>query len=411
MMDIQMEREDDEDMMGLDDLEGLDITGQDDILDEAAGHIQANLEDELVQEALKKGQDLRQYSREIETELRRIENQSIKDYIDQSQSIASLHYQIKNCDDILSRMEGLLSKFQTDLGSISTEIQSLQDKSRSMSVKLQNRQGIKGELTLYLQNISVSEHLIQHITDTPASEREFSEILHELDEKLKFLNLQSFHEYRSVFDVHDVLVKLKLKAVSKIREFLLSKIYLFRRPMANYQMLQNQLLNYKYFNEFLLAHSRETASEIRTEYIDTLSKIYMSYFREYYNKIMKLQFEETPDKDDLMGIEDSIKRGGLFSSRNTYKNRSTTFTLGHRDTVLTTELEDPIIVIPQALKGEKRYPYETLFRSVHFALVDNSSREFLFVKEFFNLTLSACQEYFDAIFGKTLQFLLVSLSS
>jgi hypothetical protein len=114
-----------------------------------------------------------------------------------------------------------------------------------MSVKLQNRQGIKGELTLYLQNISVSEHLIQHITDTPASEREFSEILHELDEKLKFLNLQSFHEYRSVFDVHDVLVKLKLKAVSKIREFLLSKIYLFRRPMANYQMLQNQLLNYK----------------------------------------------------------------------------------------------------------------------------------------------------------------------
>jgi hypothetical protein len=209
--------------------------------------------------------------------------------IDQSQSIASLHYQIKNCDDILSRMEGLLSKFQTDLGSISTEIQSLQDKSRSMSVKLQNRQGIKGELTLYLQNISVSEHLIQHITDTPASEREFSEILHELDEKLKFLNLQSFHEYRSVFDVHDVLVKLKLKAVSKIREFLLSKIYLFRRPMANYQMLQNQLLNYKYFNEFLLAHSRETASEIRTEYIDTLSKIYMSYFREYYNKIMKLQ--------------------------------------------------------------------------------------------------------------------------
>lgn len=53
-------------------------------------------------------------------------------------------------------MEGMLSKFQvshlyiahiidivyikTDLGSISAEIQSLQDQSRSMSVKLQNRQ-------------------------------------------------------------------------------------------------------------------------------------------------------------------------------------------------------------------------------------------------------------------------------
>ena len=46
--------------------------------------------------------------------------------------------------------------------------------------------------------------------------------------------------------------------------------------------------------------------------------------------------------------------GFIFSSRSTYKNRSTVFTLGNRDTVLTTELEDPIIVIPQAQKTEKK---------------------------------------------------------
>ena len=38
------------------------------------------------------------------------------------------------------RMEGLLSKFQSDLGSISSEIQYLQDQSHSMSIKLKNRQ-------------------------------------------------------------------------------------------------------------------------------------------------------------------------------------------------------------------------------------------------------------------------------
>ena len=37
-------------------------------------------------------------------------------------------------------MEGMLSKFQNDLGSISSEIQSLQDQSHSMSIKLKNRQ-------------------------------------------------------------------------------------------------------------------------------------------------------------------------------------------------------------------------------------------------------------------------------
>ena len=54
-----------------------------------------------------------------------------------------------------------------------------------------------------------------------------------------------------------------------------------------------------------------------------------------------------------MGAEDTPKRG-FFSTRTTFKNRSTIFTLGSRDTVLTTELEDPIIVVPHAQKTEKR---------------------------------------------------------
>ena len=86
----------------------------------------------------------------------------------------------------------------------------------------------------------------RHITDTPASEREFLENLHELDHKVSFMKEQDFNECRAVFDVRDVVEKLKLKAVDKIRVFLLQKIFQFRRPMANYQMLQNQLLNYRY---------------------------------------------------------------------------------------------------------------------------------------------------------------------
>ena len=49
---------------------------------------------------------------------------------------------------------------------------------------------------------------------------------------------------------------------------------------------------FRYFNEFLLAHTRETANQIREEYVDTLSKIYYSYFKDYYNKLMKLQVTE-----------------------------------------------------------------------------------------------------------------------
>lgn len=43
------------------------------------GHIQENLEDDIVREALKSGVDLRQYSKEIESELLDIERSSIRD--------------------------------------------------------------------------------------------------------------------------------------------------------------------------------------------------------------------------------------------------------------------------------------------------------------------------------------------
>jgi hypothetical protein len=58
-----------------------------------------------------------------------------------------------------------------------------------------------------------------------------------------------------------------------------------------------------------------------------------------------------------MGTEDVAKKG-FFSTRTTFKNRSTIFTLGNRDTVLTTELEDPIIVVPSAQKAEKKVRME-----------------------------------------------------
>ena len=45
----------------------------------------------------------------------------------------------------------------------------------------------------------------------------------------------------------------------------------------------------RYFNEFLMAHSRETAEQVRSEYVDTMGKMYYSYFKDYHSKLMKLQ--------------------------------------------------------------------------------------------------------------------------
>jgi hypothetical protein len=56
-------------------------------------------------------------------------------------------------------------------------------------------------------------------------------------------------------------------------------------------------------------------------------------------------------------------------------------------------------------KTDQRYPYEMLFRSVQYALVDNACREFLFISEFFMLDTNTAQELFNNIFGKIIQLI------
>ena len=52
------------------------------------------------------------------------------------------------------------------------------------------------------------------------------------------------------------------------------------------------LLRNRFFYEFLLTNDRQIADEIRREYIDTLSKVYFSYFKAYSSKLIKLQVSQ-----------------------------------------------------------------------------------------------------------------------
>uniref|UniRef100_A0AAX7TSJ8 Vacuolar protein sorting-associated protein 52 homolog n=1 Tax=Astatotilapia calliptera TaxID=8154 RepID=A0AAX7TSJ8_ASTCA len=392
----------------------LDITTDEFILDEVDIHIQANLEDDLVKEALKTGVDLRQYSKQVEAELQRIEQASIKDYIKESQNIALLHNQITACDSILERMEGMLSGFQSDLSSISSEIQTLQQQSVSMNVRLKNRQAVRSHLSQLVDELVVPGAMISTILDSPVTEQEFLEQLHELNTKINFAKELSFRETLACSDIQDIVDRLKLKAVSKIREFILQKIYSFRKPMTNYQIPQNTLLKYRFFYQFLLANERTVAKEIRDEYVDTMSKIYYSYFKSYSGRLLKVQYEEVADKDDLMGVEDTAKKDILhgFFSKPSLKSRNTIFTLGQRGAILSpAELEGPILVPHTAQRGDSRYPYETLFRSQHYALLDNGCREYLFLSDFFMVAGNSALDLFNSIMGKTLSMFLKSMST
>ncbi|CAH1644873.1 unnamed protein product [Spodoptera littoralis] len=366
-----------------------------------------NLEDFEIQEVLRNGTDLREYALQLDKGIKDAEKTSVADYLKESENIASLHNQIEDCDGILAKMESMLMVFQNDLGSISNEIISLQKRSVSMSVQLSNRQVLKGPLSTFIEDMAVSETLIFGINNVPVTDKEFMVQLAILNQKLNFVKEQDFKETKACHDVKDVVEKLKIKAVSKIRAYILENIYKFRKPMANYQIPQNAMLKYKFFFEFILANERNVAQEICNEYIDTLSKVYYSYFKSYASRLDKLKYEEAPSKDDLMGIEDGSK-GGFFQKSN-LKNKSTIFTIGNRGDVLAQQLEAPIIV--PHVQQKTKYSYEALFRSLQYALVDNGCREYLFTTEFFHVKGSHAQELFDRILGKTLSLLVKNVEN
>jgi len=368
---------------------------------------QENVCDDLFKELIQSGVDLRNYSQDVNKQLKKVENSCVGDYINESTNIARLHQQINESDQILEKIEGMLCAFQADLGNICQEILTLQEQSVALNIKLKNKQSVRNDLTKFIDDLIIPQSVITHILDTPAQDKEFLEQLVILDHKICFVKEQTFKDAKSCQDVMEILNNLKIKAISKINDYIMKKIQTFKKPMSNYQIPQSALVEKDFFFKFLIKHNREVAKEIQLEYIETLSKVYFSYFKEYLHKLNKLKFDELPDKDDLMAADDSIKsKTSFFTGKQTLKNRSTIFTLGNRDHIINQDLESDMIVPHIATKNETKYPIEAIFRSHQYALVEHACREYYFISNFFYNKATAIQDVFTSIFIRVIQLIL-----
>ena len=133
--------------------------------------------DELIAEAIRNG-DLRRYVTDIEGDLRKVERDSIADYVHESENLAQLHRKIRGCDQLLEGMETVLGGFQTDLGRVSEEIKGLQQQASELSVKGRNRRAVNHRLTSVVDAVAVSPSLIHTITEAEVNEAFIEHLLH-----------------------------------------------------------------------------------------------------------------------------------------------------------------------------------------------------------------------------------------
>ena len=253
-----------------------------------------------VAEALAKGTDLRQYSAEIETALRSVERASIQDYLQESESLAGLHTQIRQCDGVLDGMESMLRGFQGDLSNISAQIKFLQDESLSMNVKLRNRKAAETQLSGFIDNLVVPPQLVRNISEGEVNEAYLEYVL-ELNKKVAFAKQETTAMTSAAGDIAPELEKLRRMSVQKIREFMLQRVASLKKKMTNIQILQQSvLLKYSGLYRFLQENAPEVAAEIQEAYTTTMSVIYLRHFKGYLGDLMRLR-TEAATKGDLLG--------------------------------------------------------------------------------------------------------------
>ncbi|KAF8404019.1 hypothetical protein HHK36_008895 [Tetracentron sinense] len=352
--------------------------------------------DDVVANILSKGTKLREYTKGVENNVRQVELDSIQDYIKESDNLVCLHDQIRDCDSILSQMETLLSGFQDEIGSISSEIKSLQEKSMDMGLKLKNRKVAELKLSRFVEDIIVPPRMVDIIVDGEVND-EYMRTLEILSKKLKFVEVDPMvKSSKALKDVQPELERLRQKAVSKVFEFIVQKLYALRKPKTNIQILQQSvLLKYKYVVFFLKEHGKEIYVEVRGAYIDTMNKVLSAHFRAYIQALEKLQLD-IATSSDLIGVE--TRNTGLFSrGREPLKNRSAVFALGERINILK-EIDQPALIPHIAEASSLKYPYEVLFRSLHKLLMDTATSEYIFCDDFFGEE-SIFYEIFAGPFG------------
>ncbi|KAI8388434.1 Sac2 family-domain-containing protein [Radiomyces spectabilis] len=395
-MSSHSEDEDDDD--DDDDLDFYKMT-----LDEVDDRISAFKEDEFVSQALENGMDLREYALQIEKERASVQKQLENDYVARTQTFVDLHAEIESCDQVLERMEELLNVFQSDLGNISGEIQSLQTRSSEMSIRLKNRKAVEARLGKSLRAMVIPPFVIKKITESDVDEVWLQYLLG-INKQMRFVKANQNRPIKALRNVGPELEKLRLKAAATIRNFFVQRIHSLCVPNANIQIMQQSLfLKYKALHQFVLERHHEAAMEIRQTYINSLRWYFHNHFERYSRGLSKLQ-TVAADKTDLIGTDANIRKGLFTSSKVALKDKNNLFALESRIDALRMQ-DSGVILVHVAEDKEQRYQFEQLFRSFNLTLIDNASSEYLFICEFFSkdpkTSADVTKTIFQAIFEPT----------
>lgn len=129
-----------------------------------------------------------------------------------------LHRSIKACDEVLNSVESYLSAFQTDLGTVSGEIESLQNRSMSLTRQLDNRKAVEKLLGPFVDDIVIPPNDVRRLVEGDVNDT-WVKALHETDRRIKAIEAQDPEKIKAVQEVQPELEKIKHKVLAPVYGF------------------------------------------------------------------------------------------------------------------------------------------------------------------------------------------------
>ncbi|RSM20517.1 hypothetical protein CDV31_000743 [Fusarium ambrosium] len=331
--------------------------------------------------------------------------------------LEDLHRSIDACDDVLNSVEINLASFRNDLATVSADIESLQTRSTALNRRLENRKQVEKALGPLVEELSLSPEVISKISEGHIDET-WAKMLAELDRKtISFKKKSETRPSKAAKDLEPILEKLTLKAIERIRDFIVAQIKALRSPHINAQIIQQQnFLRFKDLFTFLHKHHPTLANEIALAYMNTMRWYYLNQFTRYEKALGKIKLHIL-DKNDTLGHEDVTRKATVLSSSRAPGPPHDAFNLGRRIDLLKTNNQAALSSY-LAEEDQSTHYLEVPFRNFNLALIDNATAEYTFMATFFSPALSFGQisKNFNYVFeptfelGKTLSRSLVGES-
>jgi len=141
-----------------------------------------------------------------------IKAQTIQQFEQEREKFEGLHKSITDCDDVSKSVELYLNDFQSELGAVSAEIETLQTRSTQLNAMLENRRNVEKLLGPAVEEISISPKVVRTIAEGPMDEK-WVRALNEIDARTTSIEAKasSSSGFKAIEDVRPLLIDLKNK--------------------------------------------------------------------------------------------------------------------------------------------------------------------------------------------------------